>query len=113
MTLSILYKLILCSLCQNIQLMGKKDKKLLKEAKGYLEAIRKNKYGEYCLTVEMKSYTDLGCLISSLIHISQEALFLNEDKVEESVRVDIYNLLDLANKLIFFDELELLDRIKE
>ncbi|WP_295809741.1 hypothetical protein [uncultured Apibacter sp.] len=92
--------------------MSKKNKKLCKEAKNYLEAIRKNKYGKYCLTVEMESYTDLGCLLSALFHISQQSLFLKEEKVEEDIRIDIYNLLDFANKLIPFPELELLDEIK-
>ena len=93
--------------------MGKKNKKFIKEAKNYLEAIKKNKHGKYCLTVEMESYTDLGCLLSALVHISQEAIFLKEEKVEESIRVDIYNLLDFVNKLIPFSELELLDKIKD
>lgn len=60
----------------------------------------------------MESYIDLGFLISALRLISLESLFLKEEKVEEDIRFDIYDLLDFANKLIPFSELELLDKIK-
>lgn len=61
----------------------------------------------------MENYIDLVFLISALRHISQESLFLKEEKVEEDIRFDIYDLLDFANKLIPFSELELLDGIKD
>jgi len=37
---------------------------------------------KYCLTLEIDSYTDLSCLFSTLVHISQQSLFLKEEKVE-------------------------------
>ncbi|MGM5630832.1 hypothetical protein O2K51_07995 [Apibacter raozihei] len=91
--------------------MKKKDPEFWKEAKESMETIRKNRHNKNCLMVEMESYTDLGCLLSALIRISQQSLFLKEELVDEEIRTDIYNLLDFANKLIPFPELELLDEI--
>ncbi|WP_128330708.1 hypothetical protein [Apibacter sp. HY039] len=92
--------------------MKKKNPEFWKEAKESMETIRKNRYDKYYLTVEMESYTDLGCLLSALIRISKQSLFLKETLVDEEIRTDIYNLLDFANKLIPFPELELMDEIK-
>ena len=61
----------------------------------------------------MGSYIDLGCLLSALVHISQQSLSLKEELVEEDIRIDIYNLLDFANKLIPFPKLEFLDKVKD
>ena len=62
--------------------MNKKNKKLCIEAKVVWEQFVKISMKKYCLTLEIDSYTDLSCLFSTLVHISQQSLFLKEEKVE-------------------------------
>ena len=63
--------------------------------------------------IAFENYVQLGSLLYSIIHISQKSLFFREEKLEEEVRTDIYNLLDIAKKLIPRSELEFLDEIRK
>ncbi len=84
---------------------------LLEKAKGFLPAWEEE--NTLPVGINALNYYQLGSTLLSIISISQKALFLDEDKLDDEVRIDIYNLLDLAKELIPWDELEFLDILRK
>lgn len=83
----------------------------LDKARHYLQSSQGTE--DFGSGVAFENYVQLGALLYSIIHISQKSLFFREEKLEEEVRTDIYNLLDIAKKLIPRSELEFLDEIRK
>lgn len=83
----------------------------LDKARHYLQSSRATEDLESGFVFE--NYVQLGALLYFIIHISQKSLFFKVEKLEEEVRTDIYNLLDIAKKLIPRSELEFLDEIRK
>ncbi len=80
-----------------------------------LSSLTPNKFGTYDYSIEVSGFTQLNCLIRSVICVTQSAAILQEDNKDDICHtgVDIYNVLELITKLLPYDECIFLDELKK
>ncbi|WP_128332152.1 hypothetical protein [Apibacter sp. HY039] len=91
------------------------DEELNTEIKDWIKDLKKDRTLRF-MNTGTTNYKQLGFTILSLLNTSQTHLFSLENKnpteeEEEEVRIDIYNLLEMAKHLLPHIEFEFLDRV--
>lgn len=90
----------------------KEDKDFwIEKARNYLQPATPNL--DLWVGFKIGTYQELGTFLHSLVNISQQSLFLEEEGLDNEIRIDIYNLLDMAKKIIPLTELEFLDEMRK
>ena len=94
--------------------MNKKETAVIVDGKplkveNWFTTLQKAPNGNYTVPIEVLGYSELGFLLSSILAVCSQATRNPNNFLSE---LDLSRLLDLAQNLIPYAELELLDRIK-
>lgn len=89
---------------------NEQDKNQLKEFKEeWLKAF--NQEGER--PVKFTGYMDLFCCVKAILNACKDTLLaIESNSSNESNYIDLYNLIDLADKLMPYNDFEVLEKIK-